>query len=372
MKLCIKQSDFAKSLAIVARAVSTRPTLPVLNHVLLRTIEWEDGNNHLLVAGTDLEVFITAKVRAEVEVGGSFTVPAKLLVDFVKALPDEPIEMELEDNALRLICGSNDADIRGIPADEFPMLPEHPDAPQYYLDAPMLKQALTQTVFAAAQDESRPILTGVLFELERDTLTLAAADGFRLSVTGIEQAVEEPQAAIVPAKALAELVKLLPDDNDPDDVPACEFSILGTRAHFAMSHFSMDAQLIEGNFVNYKQIIPQQHTTKAIVDIAPLLSTLKTANVIARSESGLINLDIGTDRIDISTSATETGEYDAPVRATIEGEPLTIALNVQFLMEAVQAVNAESVTLYFNDAAQPVKLESENFVHIIMPMHIRE
>ena len=361
MKLCIKQSDFAQAFAIIARAVSARPTLPVLSHALLKA-----EGSHLLLCGTDLEVFITTAVRAEIEAEGSFTVPARLLVDFVKALPDEPIVMGLEDNALQLVCGKNDADIRGIPAEEFPLLPKQPDAPQYHLDAPMLKQALEQVVFAAAVAESRPVLTGVHFHLADNKLTLAAADGFRLSVTSIEQTVKQPQAAIVPAKALTELVKLLPDND------TCEFSIMDSRAHFSVADFSMDAQLIEGNFVNYRQIIPQQHATKVLVDVAPLLSTLKTANIIARSADSLVDLSISADRIDISTSAVDTGKYEASVRATVEGEPLTIALNVQFLMQAVQAVDAEAVTMYFNDKAQPVKLESKNFTHVIMPMHIRK
>jgi len=365
MKLCVKQSDFAQALSTVARAVSVRSTLPVLSHVLLKA-----EGSHLLMAGTDLEIFITTKIHVQrIDKEGAFAVPAKLLVDFVKALPDEPIEIELhEDTSLQLVCGKNDADIKGIPAQEFPVLPEHPDAPQYYLDAPMLKQALGQVVFTAAEDESRPVLTGVLFKLERDKLTLAAADGFRLSVTSIEQAVETPQAAIVPAKALAELVKLLlPEDG------VCEFSIMDSRAHFAMSGFSMDVQLVQGNFVNYQQIIPSSHSIKVLVDTAPLLSILKTANIIARSaDGGLITLSIGTDRIDISTSAVDTGEYNASVHATVDGKSLTIALNVQYLMQAVQAVDAEFVTMLFNDKAQPVKLESGDFVHVIMPMHIRE
>ena len=369
MKLCVKQSDFAQALATVARAVATRPTLPVLSHVLLQA-----EGSHLLMAGTDLEIFITTKIHVQrIDKEGAFTVPAKLLLDFVKALPDEPIEIELhEDTSLQLVCGKNDADIKGIPAQEFPMLPEHPDAPQYYLDAPMLKQALGQVVFTAAEDESRPVLTGVYFGLERDKLTLAAADGFRLSVTSIEQAVETPQSAIVPAKALAELIKLLPNNDDLDETPACQFSILDSRVHFVIAGFSMDAQLIQGNFVNYQQIIPKSHSIKALVDVALLLSVLKTANIIARSADGLVNLDIGTDRIGISTSAVDTGEYDASVHATVDGKSLTIALNVQYLMQAVQAVDAEFVTMLFNDKAQPVKLESGDFVHVIMPMHVRE
>ena len=124
--------------------------------------------------------------------------------------------------------------------------------------------------------------------------------------------------------------------------------------------------------VNYNQIVPKSHATKVLVDVKPLLSILKTANVFARSADSLVNLDIGTDRIDISTTTVDTGDYEASVQATVDGDSLTIALNVQFLMQAVQAANAEAVTLYFNNAAQPVKLESGDYTHIIMPMHIRE
>jgi len=370
MKITIKQSDFSQALSIVSRAVSTRPTLPVLSHVLLHA----EGSG-LLLAGTDLETFITTTIPAQVEEEGSFTVPARLLVDFVNALPNEFIEMELEDGTgtLHLVCGKNDADIKGTDAQEFPILPEQPDVPQFYLDAPLLAQALEQTVFSAATDESRPILTGVYFRLEGEALTLAAADGFRLSVTSIGiQSVPDAQAAIIPAKALAELAKLLPKNKDPDYTPVCRFSILKSRAHFGLPDgTTLDSQLIEGNFINYRQIVPTTHQTSAIVNVEALSKVLRTANIFGRQDVGLINLHINELSIAINAPGGEAGDYDSQVHAVVDGPGLDIALNVKFLLQAVQACTTEDVMLYFNDKALPVKLTSEAFTHVIMPMHVK-
>lgn len=386
MKVNINQGVLSKGLSIVGRAVASRPTLPVLSHVLLR------ANGSLLLAGTDLETMITCRLAGRVDADGSITIPARLLTDLVNSLPPEQVDLALNEAQLHVACARNEADINGIPADEFPLLPEDKAIRLAELQPYVWADALGQVVFAAASDESRPVLTAVCFVFDGDTLTLVAADGFRLSVrkVKVEDKRWQPAKVLVPARALQELVRLLRDEGEPvtistlgtDDVRQILFHLPGGgTSEGEISDIHLYSQVVAGNYVNYAQIIPNPETrkTRTFVSRSALIATCKAAQIFARAEADLLYLAVSDGQLKVSASSSEMGDYENVLDVQVEGEPITIAFSVRFLLEALSAMRTETVALDTYNAARPGVLRevgggneiNDNFLHVIMPMHVR-
>jgi len=362
LKIEVSQEALFEALTIVGRAIAGRTTLPVLSHVLIQA---EQGQ--LTLVGSNLEVFITCPVdSAHVEQDGSIAIPAALLTDLVKNL-DGTIGLNLDEDILHLTCGKNRANIKGIDANKYPILPEQPDTSILRMNVELFKQLLSQALFCCAQDESRPALTGVFFYLAEGTLTLASADGYRLSVVQAKINDSTSASAIVPGKVLGDLLKLLPNRGE------CEMSLLGSRAYFALPNdVEIGAQLIERKFVNYAQIVPKAHATKVVVDIAPLLKMLKPAFIFSKQETNFVNLSIAGGTLSVRASGSELGEYNSQIPVNIEGPDLDIALNVIYFMDALNAATSKQANLYFSGSANPMKLIDGDFTHILMPMHVRD
>ena len=379
------QENLSRGLGIVGRAVATRPTLPVLSHILLSA-----DQSQLKLAATDLELFIVCWVGSKVSQEGATTVPARLFVDLINSLPQEQIHLKLDEQTLHLACGNNEADIKGIDAQEFPLLPAVRDDQQILLDADLLRQMVAQVVFAAATDESRPILTGVLARFEKDRLTMAAADGFRLSVrhAALPEPVPEPISVVIPAKALNELARISGDEQEPIGLyinPARSqvlFHLQGDAGANEGRIFGIDlvSQLIEGNFVNYQQIIPTSSKTRTVLNTGELLKACRTANIFARSEANVVNLliepgeDDSAGHVRMTATSAEMGDSVIDLDAQVKGDAIQIAFNVRFFMEVLSVVDSAQVVLETTNASRPGvirPLGSEDFVHVIMPMHIR-
>ena len=391
--VCLQQ-NLSKGLAIVGRAVATRPTLPVLSHVLLTAEGSQIG-----LAATDLEVSVTCRIGAKVEEEGKITVPARLLTDLTGALPPERIDLGLQDHTLHVACDRNEADIKGIDAQEFPLIPAvskiddtgedqavSSETPEWEFDPILLRQMISRVVIAASTDESRPILTGVYARFEDDTLTLAAADGFRLSVctTRLPTPVSEPIGVVIPAKALRELLRVSKDEKQPIGMSVNPsrsqvlFHLHGNAGAIeGVSDIDLASQLIEGNFPKYRQIIPQSHTTRTILNTEAFLKACKTADIFARNEAHVVYLAIkpdneqGSGRVVVTANSVEMGNGEIELDATVEGEPTDVAFNVRFLIEALSVIDAERVALETSASATAVALRplgSDDFTHVIMPM----
>jgi DNA polymerase-3 subunit beta len=385
MRASCLQENLSRGLSVVGRAVATRPTLPVLSHILLST-----DQSQLKLAATDLELFIVCWLGAKVDQEGAITVPARLFIDLINSLPQERVELKLKEQMLHLTCARNEADINGIDANEFPLLPKHSDDQQILLEPELLRQMIDQVVFAAATDESRPILTGVLARFEESSLTMAAADGFRLSVrqAQLSEPVAQPISVVIPAKALNELARISSEEEDPIGLyitPARSqvlFHLQGDAGANKGSIFGIDvvSQLIEGNFVNYRQIIPASQTTRTILNTEEFLKACKTANIFARNEANVVHLEIapGSDMssgsVKMTATSTEMGDSVGELDASIEGEAITIAFNVRFLIDVLSVMDSAQIVLETSAPGRPGVLRplgSEDFVHVIMPMHIR-
>ncbi len=367
VKLSLMQENLARGLQVVTRAVSTRTTLPVLSNVLLRT---EDAG--LKLTATNLEIGITCWVPGKIDTDGALTVPAKLLTDLVNSMPPETVTLETDGSSgLRIHCGRYSAHLRGIDADEFPAIPLAGERPTTRIAQKVLRRALGEVVFAAATDEARPILTGVLTRFNGDRITLAAADNYRIAVKTIDtlNPVEE-KALVVPAKAYAELARVLTDTDDPVDV------VLAPAKNQVLFHadaIDLVTRLVDGQFPNYQQVLPTTHTTKATLDREELLKAVRLSALIASSSANVVKLSLpGEGGTSVAMSAAaEIGENEGEVEAEVEGEPTTVAFNARYLTEALQNMVGERLALEFNGPLSPGVLRpvgDEDYVHVIMPV----
>jgi DNA polymerase-3 subunit beta len=362
------QENLARGLQVVSRAVSTRSTLPVLNNVLLRT---EDGG--LKLTATNLEIGMTYWVPGKVDTGGAMTVPAKLLTDIVAGLPaNERVDLELQaQETLHIQAGRFETRVKGIDAEEFPAIPTSGERPTTRIPQNVLRQALGEVTFAAATDEARPILTGVLAKFEGDKLTLAAADNYRIAVKTLTilDPVDET-SVVVPARSLHELSRVLSDTTDPVDIV---LSPSRNQILFHIEGFDLVSRLIDGQFPNYQQVLPKGFTTKATVDREDLLAAVRLASLIASSSANIVKLHVGKDsEVGVTVSAAaDVGDNKSDVEAKVEGDGTTIAFNARYLVDVLANVDTDQFYLELNGPLSPGVFRPVNdgqYVHVVMPV----
>jgi DNA polymerase-3 subunit beta len=368
VKLSVMQENLARGLSVVSRAVSNRSTLPVLANVLLKT---EDAG--LKLTATNLEIGITYWVPGKIETDGATTVPAKLLTDLVNSLPaGDRVDLELQTgDVLHLRCGRFESHIKGIDADEFPAIGAAGERPTTRIAQNVLRQALAETAFAAASDEARPILTGVLARFEGDKLTLAAADNYRIAVKTIPILDAVPETSVViPARALNELARVLADVDDPVEVV-----LAGGRNQilFHLDGIDLVSRLIDGQFPNYQQVVPTSHTTRAILDREELLRAVRPAALIAHESANIVKLQVSADGepgITVSANA-EVGDHVGQVEASVEGDGTTIAFNARYLADVLTNVAADQFALELNGPLSPgvfKPIGDDQYIHVVMPV----
>lgn len=376
MKVSCLQVNLAKGLSIVSRAVASRSTLPVLGNVLLAT-----DQGRLKIAATNLELAVTCWIGAKVDEEGATTVPARVLGDFVNSLPPEHINMELntKTQTLHLKCARYDANIKGIDAQEFPIIPTIGEGKKISLEPDTLREMIEQVTFAAATDESRPVLTGVSAKFEKDTVTLAAADGFRLSVRNatLSKPVDQPVNVIIASKALQEVARVSGDQEDPIELAVTENR---SQVLFKLTNIEIVSQLIDGTFPDVTRIIPESHATRTVVNTSELQNAVKASSVFARESMNNVRLQIspanemGGAKITITATSAESGDNVGDVDATIDGAPVEIAFNARYLADVLNAVRAPQIAIETSSPASPGVFKAvgrDDFTHVIMPMHVK-
>ena len=375
MKVSCLQENLAKGLGIVGRAVSPRSTLPVLGNVLLAT-----DAGRLKLSATNLEVGISCWIGGKVEQEGAITVPARTFIDRVNALPPDRVDLELvaRTQTLNVRAGRSESNIKGIDAEEFPIVPVREGEGGIPIDPDALRTAIQQVAFAAATDESRPILTGVLAKFEGSVLTLAAADGFRLSVRSVplDQPVSDPFSIIVPARALIELGRVSSEQKDPVVVA---ITPARNQVLFEMTDIVLVSQLIDGNFPDYRQIIPDGLSTHTVVDTGAFLKACKTALIFARDAAHIGRLhvkpdsDLAPGHMIVSATSAETGDDVSELDASIQGDEIEIAFNVRYLIDVLSVTGTPQVALDTTTSSSPGVIRpvgDSDFTHVIMPMHL--
>jgi DNA polymerase-3 subunit beta len=376
MKVTILQENLARGLGVVAKAVSPRSTLPVLANILIATDE-----GRLRLSATNLEMGITCWIPARIDEEGSTTVPARTFADLVSTLLGDQVMLKLDPQTqtLNVRSGTSTNDIKCIDAQEFPPLPVPDFEGAVQINAGDFREMIHQVVFAASSDEARPVLMGVLVQVDKDKLTMAAADGFRLSVRKaiLSTPSPAPVSAIVPAQALKELARVATDAEEPIYMvlPKGRGQVL-----FRVKDVEVVSQLIDGTFPDFQQIIPRSYKSRTLVSTSSLLKACKQAEIFAREGSNVARFNIKTaqsemqpSEVEISATSEETGKNETIVEATVDGGGLLIAFNVKFLREALEVIRTPNVALETSAPNAPGVVKpvgDDQFLHVIMPMHL--
>lgn len=402
MRVGVLQENLAKALSVVGRAVSSRSTMPVLGNILL-----EARDNQLRLAATNLEIGVNCWIGAIVEDEGAITVPARLLVDFVGNLPPERVDMELSvrTQTLHLRCLKIEANLKGIDAAEFPHIPtvgeqngpglmDSGDGVAIELEPGGLRRMVDQVVFAASSDDSRPTLTGVEVTFHQSRITMAATDGYRLSLRSAPVGSELPaekMVVIVPAKSLAEFARISADadENQPVQVLVTQsrnqilFQIWGRNQEGKGGSFhrvELASQLIDARFPDYHAIIPKTHTTRTVVDTAAFLKAVRLAILFARDNANIVRLRInpangaGSGQLSLTATSAEIGDSVNDIDAMVEGNDLEIAFNGKYLIDVLSQIEQPQVLLETTQPTRPgtirpVGMGEDEFLHVVMPMH---
>ena len=376
MRLSCLQENLNRGLSIVGRAVATRTTLPITNNVLLAT-----DQSRLKLVATNLEMAISCWIGAKVEEEGAITVPARLLTEFISSLPNDKVDINLPSGkkTLELRCARFEARISGVDAKDFPPIPKIDEGITTKVEVEALRQGITQVVFAAATEESRPVLTGVDAEFDGNLLTLAAADGFRLAVYKLPLAtpVSQKTEVIIPARTLAELNRLAADQEEAIEITV---SPNKNQALFRLKNTELVSQLVQGTFPNYAQLIPQSFNTRVVVDVAEFSRATKTAAIFARDGSGIVRLviapggELTPGKITVSARSEEIGDDVGEIDATVDGEEAKIAFNGKYLTDMLTVLREAQVALETTNPSSPGVLRPvgvDNYLYVVMPMFVQ-
>ncbi len=375
MRVSILQDQLARGLSIVSRAVDSRPTLPVLANVLLAT---EDAR--LKLAATNLEMSITTYIGAKVDRPGAITLPAKTFGELVSNLSPERVDLSLDEatQTVNVRCGMTNSNIKGIAASEFPPVPETAE-PDVVLPAKLIRDMINQTVFAAAKEDNRPILTGLYTHFEGNVMTIAAADGYRLAVrtAQIEENFAKPRTLVIPAKTMAELARIIGDEDKEVGI-----TLPGERdlALFYYESTVISTQLLEGKFPDFGALIPKSYSTSMTVYTTDLLRACKRAEIFARDSNYSARVFVKPAKgpsepgeVTVIGKSAERGDNEGSLDASVEGDGLEVAFNIRYLIDVLNVINDERVVLESNGSAHPGVIRPENgkdFVYIVMPMSI--
>ena len=374
MRVSVLQENLHKGLSIVNRAIPSRPSLPVLSNVLLST---ED--QRLKLSATNLELGITCWIGAKVEEDGATTVPSRILLDLVGNLSPERVDLEFNNRTqvLNLRCGGNTGNIKTVDAAEFPLIPEADTSHGVSMAADAFTEMVSHVDFAAAREDNRPVLTGILTRFEGDTVTMAAADGYRLAVRTayLTQPVSEPQQIIIPGRTLTEVARVIADDDEEVMISLPQGR---NQVMFHLKNVDVVSSLIEGAFPDYEAIIPKGNATVTQVYTQELLRACKRSEVFAKDSANAAKVliapaDKGLGRVTVVSRSQETGDNEGLVDASVEGEEIEISFNIRYLIDVLNVVREDQVILETSGAAAPGLVRPvgrDDFIHVIMPMSV--
>lgn len=364
MELTVTQENLSKALSAVGRVASSKTQLPILSNILLRT----DGNR-LLVAATNLEIATTQHIGAKIVKPGAITVPARLVSEFISSLPKGTVELKVENDHLHIKAGSYSSTINGVVADDFPELPtiDETSSIQYSIKSDDFKQAISQTIITSSNDATRPVLTGVYWHSHEGFLYLAATDGYRLSERRLVETTSDV-SAIVPTSSLQEVLRTVGDDVDEVEILFDE-----TQVRFRAGEAEVTSRLIDGNFPDYRQLIPASSETSITLEKSDFVRITKIAGLFARESGGSVTLTADSEKktMSIHSIASQLGENTSESSAEVVGDG-QVTLNSRYLSEALSVIDGDTVTFRFSGKLAPCVLtaveKDVQYLHIIMPL----
>lgn len=368
LKASCPQGKLHEVLQIVSRGVSGRSTQPVQNHIYLSDLEGK-----LRMVATDLEYLsMDATVPAQIAESGAVTVPGRIFNEIIASLPDEEVELETEESGeLTIRCGTSRYEVRGLPAADFQMFPEFAPEVEFTLPEGELHEVLAQTILACASDETRPVLTGALFAVTPERLTVVATDMYRLALREMacSTSVDGERKVVVSARILSELGRLLGETSkDPVTIKLSERVV-----YFEVDNVKLASRLIEGEFPNYPKVIPETHDKTLQARVGELEQALRRALIVARDDSSRVLLEVEAGQLRISARCPDVGSVEEQVAATLDGEPLQIAFNARFILDFLEVVGTDEVVIEFTGALNPGTLKPaarDDYLYVLMPMQI--
>jgi DNA polymerase-3 subunit beta len=363
MKIVISKDSVLLGLQMVNGVVNVRPTLPVLSNVLLQA---EDDK--LWFTTTDLEVSMRCVVEAKIVKEGGTTLPARRLLSIIRELPADNIEIDVDDkNSASITCGSAFFKIPGLPQDDFPAIAKYEGGSTFTMEQRALKDMLQKTYYAASTDETRFILNGTLLSFKGSKLTVVATDGRRLSLA--EQELEFPKEseveAIVPTKAVTEIIRMLKDEG------TVKIHITKNQAGFEVDQIVLTTKLIEGTYPNFRQVIPSQCEQRIAVEREGMLTALRRVALLTSEKSSSVKLAFGKNKLKISASSPDIGEAHETVAIKYAGKELVVAFNPEYIMEPLKNLANDEIYVELTDELSPGVIKSDvPFIYVLMPMRI--
>lgn len=361
MKIVIGKDAVMSGLQMVHGVVNVRPTLPVLSNVLLQA-----QDDKLWLTTTDLEVVMKCAVEAKVGKSGATTLPARRLLSIIRELPADNIEIEVDDkHSAAITCGSAFFKILGLAEDEFPAVPKYDGGTTFAVEQSVLKAMLQKTSYAASTDETRFILNGTYASFKGNKLTLVATDGRRLALTEheLEFPKESESEAIIPTKAVNELLRVLKDEG------TVKIHMTKNQAGFEFNDVLLITKLIEGTYPNFKQVIPAQCDNRIAIDRELFLTALKRVALLTSDKASSIKLTFGKNKLKISAQSPDIGEAHETMAIKYSGKEMVVAFNPDYIMEPLRNLTTDEVYIELTDELSPAVIKCDvPFIYVLMPM----
>lgn len=363
MKFSISKEALLEGLQKVQHVVSTRTTLPILSNVLLVA-----KNGRLTFTTTDLDVGITGSVEAKIDKEGATTLPAKRLVNIVRELPASEVEISVDaKNVASIQSGPSFFKIIGLGQDDFPPLPDFEGAKEFRMPQPLLRDGLKKTSYAISTDETRYVLNGIYTSFREGKLTLVATDGRRLAM--VENDLDFPAShetdVIVPTKAVQELQRLLGDNGE------VLIRLSDSQISFSIGDHLLISKLIEGNYPNYRQVIPGDSTERVELPRESVFDTVRRVSLLSSDKSNSVKLVFGSNTVEVTANSPDVGEARETMEVQYGGKPMQIAFNPEFLMAPLRNLESETVYLDLIDEMSPGVIRIDgSFLYVIMPMRV--
>ena len=364
MQLNIDQRELSKAINIVQKGISSKTTLPILSGILLKA-----KDNTLTLTGTDLEIGIETSVECNILKEGNIIIASRLFGEIIKKLPDLPVDIEVDSKQnIHIRCGLSKFNIQGQTSEEYPRLPQIDQEDFFELAKDLLKNMIRQTIFATAQDETRPILTGALLEIVEGKISLVALDGYRLALKSSNVNYSKNIKIVIPAKTLNEVNKILEDDDSDVKIACTESHII-----FILNDTIITSRLLEGQFLNYKDIIRNDYKTRVRVKAQDIKDSIERASLLAREgKNNLVTLDFSDDKLAI-TSNSEIGDVYEEIPIKLDGEDIKIAFNSKYILEGIRIIDSSEITMDLVSSVNPCIIkpsDDENYTYLILPVRL--
>lgn len=370
MKFTCTKENLSAALSLTSGLATKNINLPILNNILIKV-----DDQKTVISATNLELAVMVNLRSKTEKPGSFTVPARTLADFVALLPEEKIEIELQGNELRVACGKSATKIKGSPADEFPVIPSANEGAGFLLDAAELRRAIEQVNQAAARNDIRPELAGVLFNFsENKELTLAATDSYRLAEKKIKvQQGDKPFRVIVPGRATQEMARILSVSAEMEAEKSARLLLSDNQIAVHYDSVQLVSRLVEGQYPDYVQIIPKDFKTTVDFKTSQMAKEIKAASLFSTTGVNGVEFEIdpSAGAVRVASTSSQTGEYRSEMAAEISGEKNAILLNYRYTLDGLNSLSGENGALKMINGASPCLFSSKDdptFLYIVMPI----